>query len=66
MAATNVVEPEDWIEPGDFYCPECGGEVGALSDGSYKCIAAVEMFIGCGWRGKNENDEPPVKAGGEP
>lgn len=55
-----MVEPDEEIEIGDFYCPECGGEVGYLADGSLKCISPCSIFIGCGWTGKDGEPNGPL------
>jgi len=64
MKPKTPVEPEEWINPGERYCPECGGEV--IADGwrdHYRCVSACGRHIGCGWG--DHDRETPVKEGGE-
>lgn len=45
----------DLHESADPPCPNCGGQIGAMSDGTWKCIANYSRFIGCGWVGTDDH-----------
>lgn len=43
-------------------CPVCGGEVSCNGDGTWKCIAAIDCYIGCGWSGEEPNYKSEVSS----
>jgi protein gp37 len=44
----------------DECCPECRGEVGCNSDGTWNCIAIHGIEMGCGWTGENPDVPPSI------
>ena len=48
IGISDTVPPMDEQE----CCPECGGDVGCNSDGTWKCIHHSGIMLGCGWRGE--------------
>jgi protein gp37 len=45
---------------GEEVCPECGGDAGANSDGTWQCVAIVDGNLGCGWRGEEATSAPSI------